>query len=54
MNDLDQFFRRGGAWIVARCRGVDDVFEDVVLDDLGDESVKRPPAGFRLLQNRGT
>src|SRR5579859_6036661 len=52
MDDLGQLFGGKSARVVARRRRVHDMLADMVLDDLGDERVERPPAGRRLLQDR--
>ncbi len=51
MDDLDQFLGGFAAGIGGRCGGVDHVFADMVLDDLGDEAVQGPAAGGGLLQH---
>jgi hypothetical protein len=53
MHNFDQLFGRLRARIITRCLGVDEVLKYVVLDHLGDETVKRAPTCRGLLQNCG-
>ena len=51
MDDANQFLGGLPARVVVIGGGVDQVFADVVLDDLGDEAVHGAAAGCRLLEH---
>jgi hypothetical protein len=51
MNDADQFLGRAGRFAFGL--GLHHLLTDMILDDFGDETVHRPPAGRGLLEQLG-
>jgi hypothetical protein len=52
VDDLDELLRGLRAWIISGCGRIDDMFADMVLDHLRDQSVEGAPARGDLLQHR--
>ncbi len=51
MDDLHQFFRSLNSGIVLRQVRIDQVFADVVLENLGNETLQRSAASSGLLKD---
>jgi hypothetical protein len=51
VDNLDELLRGLRAWIIAGCGRIDDMFADMVLNHLRDQSVEGALARCYLLQN---